>query len=56
VQQLKCIEEELCIEWTWRTEHKEEKNKKNKACVQEGSEVDRERKCNRIVISLVSHY
>jgi hypothetical protein len=55
VQQLKCIEEELCIEWTWCKENKEKKNRKRKECVQEGSEADRTRKCRRIVISLVIH-
>jgi hypothetical protein len=30
VQQLKYTEEEWCIEWTWRTEHKRQKNRKRK--------------------------
>jgi hypothetical protein len=30
VQQLKYREEEWCIEWTWRTEHKRQKHRKHK--------------------------
>jgi hypothetical protein len=55
VQQLKYTEEEWCIEWTWRTEHKRQKNRKSKACVQEDSEADRAGQCSRTVMRLVSH-
>jgi hypothetical protein len=54
VQQVKRTEEELYSEWTWRTEHKKQKNRQCKSCVQEGNEADRVTKCNRIVMSLVS--
>jgi hypothetical protein len=56
VQQLKCIEEERCIEWTWRTEKKRQKNGKRNACVQEDSEADRAGKCRRSVMRLVCCY
>jgi hypothetical protein len=56
VQQLNCIEEELCSEWTWCIEHKKKKNRQCKSCVQEGSEADRATKCSRTVMSLVSHF
>jgi hypothetical protein len=55
VQQLKYTEEECCMEWTWRTEHKRKKNRKRKACVQEDSEEDRAGQCSRTVMRLVSH-
>jgi hypothetical protein len=55
VQQLKCTEEERCIEWTWCTEKKRQKNEKCNACVQEDSEADRAGKCSRTVMRLVSH-
>jgi hypothetical protein len=42
VQQLKYREEEWCIEWTWRTEHKRQKHRKRKACVQQDSETLKE--------------
>ena len=38
MQQLKYTKEEWCIEWTCRTEHKRQKNRKRKACVQKDSE------------------
>ena len=55
MQQLRCTEEEWCIEWTWRTEHKRKKNRKGKAGVQEDSEADRAGKCSITVMRLVSH-
>jgi hypothetical protein len=55
VQQLKYIEEEWCIEWTWHKEHKRKKNRKSKACVQEDSEADRAGQCSRTMMRLVSH-
>jgi hypothetical protein len=55
VQQLKYTEEEWCMEWTWRTEHKRKKNRKRKACVQEDSEEDRAGQCSRTMMRLVSH-
>jgi hypothetical protein len=55
VQQLNCTEEELCSEWTWCTEHKKQKNRQCKSCVQKGNEADRATKCSRTVMSLVSH-
>jgi hypothetical protein len=42
VKQLKYREEEWCIEWTWRTEHKRKKHRKCKACVQQDSETLKE--------------
>jgi hypothetical protein len=41
VQQLKCTEEEWCIEGTWCTEHKRQKNRKHKECVQEDTDAGR---------------
>jgi hypothetical protein len=38
VQQLKRTEEELCSEWTWRTEHKKQKNRMGSGCMLEDSE------------------
>ena len=55
-QKKKCTNEEMCNELTWRTEHKKQKNRQRKSCVQEGNEADRVTKCNRTVMSLVSHY
>jgi hypothetical protein len=55
VRQLKYIEEEWCIEWIWRIEHKRQMKRKRKACVQEGSEADRAGQCSRTVMRLVSH-
>jgi hypothetical protein len=55
VQQLKCTEEEWCIEWTWHTEHKVEEEHKAQEGVHEDSEADRAGQCSRIVMRLVSH-
>jgi hypothetical protein len=55
VQQLKCIEEEWCIEGTWRTEHKRQKNIKHKEGVQEDTDADRAGQCSRTMMRLVSH-
>jgi hypothetical protein len=55
VQQLNCTEEELWSEWTWRTEHKKQKNRQRKSSVQKGNEADRATNCRRTVMSLVSH-
>jgi hypothetical protein len=55
VQQLKYTEDEWCMEWTWRTEHKRKKIRKCKACVQEDSEANKAGQCSRIVMRLVSH-
>jgi hypothetical protein len=40
VQQWKNREEEWCIEWTWRREHKRKKNRKRKECA-EDTDADR---------------
>jgi hypothetical protein len=55
VQQLKYTEEEWCMEWTWRTEHKRKKNRKRKESVQEDTDADRAGQCSRTVMRLVSH-
>jgi hypothetical protein len=55
VQQLKCTEEEWCIEGTWRTEHKRKKNRKCKECVQEDTDAGRAEQCSRTVMRPVSH-
>jgi hypothetical protein len=55
VQQLKYTEEEWCIEWTWCTEYKRQKNKNLNACVQEDSEAYRAGQCRRTMMRLVSH-
>jgi hypothetical protein len=54
VQQLKCTEEEWCIEGTWHTEHERQKNIKHKEGVQEET-VGRAEHCSRTVMRLVSH-
>ena len=48
-------EEELCSEWTWRTEDKSQKNKKCKWDVQKGSVAERATRCSRTMIRRVSH-
>jgi hypothetical protein len=55
VQQLKYIEEEWCIEGTWRTEHKRLKNIKHKEDLQEDTDAGRAEQCRRIVMRPVSH-
>ena len=55
MQQLKCTEEEWCIEGTWRTKNKRYKNIKHKECVQEDIDVGREEQCSRTVMRPVSH-
>ena len=55
MQQLKCIEEEWCIEGTWHTEHERKKNIKHKEGVQEDIDVGRAEKYSRIVMRLISH-
>ena len=55
MQQLKCTEEEWCIEGTWHTEHKRKKNIKCKAGVQEDTDAGRAEQCSITVMRLVSH-
>jgi hypothetical protein len=55
VQQLKCTEEEWCIEGTWRTEHERQKNIKSKEGMQEDTDAGRVEQCSRIVMRSVSH-
>jgi hypothetical protein len=55
VQQLKCTEDEWCIEGTWNTEHERHKNIKHKEGVQEDTDVGRVEQCNRTVMRPVSH-
>jgi hypothetical protein len=54
VQQLKCIEEERCIEWNG-TQSTKGRRTERAMDVQEDSEADRAEKCNRTVMRLVSH-
>ena len=49
VQQMNFTEEELCSEWTWSTEHKKQKNRQHKSCVQKGSVVDKATRCSRTI-------
>jgi hypothetical protein len=55
VQQLKCTKEEWCIEVTWCTEHKMQKNIKCKEGVQEDTDAGRKEQCSRTMMRLVSH-
>jgi hypothetical protein len=55
VQQLKYREEEWCIEWTWRREHKRQKNRKQRQSVQEDTDAGRAEQCSRTMMRPVSH-
>jgi hypothetical protein len=56
VQQMNRIEEELCSEWTWGTEHKKQKNKMGSGCMLEDSEEVCVEKSYRTVMRLVRCY
>jgi hypothetical protein len=53
-QENKCTVEECCIKRIWHREHKRQKNRKCKVCV-EDTDADREEQCNRTTTRLVSH-
>jgi hypothetical protein len=55
VQQLKCTEEEWCIEGIWCTENKRKKNIKCKESVQEDTDACRAEQCSRTVMRPISH-
>jgi hypothetical protein len=44
-QQLKYIEEEWSIEWTWHIEHKRKKHRKHKECVEQDKRSEIPRRC-----------